>query len=65
MRHRGVDFDVRVGINKRQWVWVVHLAKPKQGEVIGARERAIIAAQRAIDAWCARNPTECETASAA
>ena len=65
MRHRGIDFDVRIGVNKRQWIWVVHTPKPMQGEVIGSKEWAIIAAHRAIDAWCGRNPTQCNETAAA
>ena len=63
MRFRGIDYDVKVGINKRQWVWVIHTPKPRQGETIGSHERAIAAAKRAIDAWCDRHPTECEPKS--
>jgi len=64
MRHRGISFDVKIGVNKRQWIWVIHTSKPRQGEVIGSKERATIAAHRAIDAWCARNPTECDEMAA-
>ena len=46
-----------------QWVWDVHTPKPKQGNVSGTRERAIVAAEKAIRAWCYKNPQQCEPLS--
>ena len=60
MRFRGIDFEIKVGINRSQWVWVIHTPTPRQGHVTGARELAVIAAKRAIDDWCDRHPQDCE-----
>jgi hypothetical protein len=65
MRFRGIDFDVKLGVGKSQWSWVVHIPTPRQGHVMGPRALAIAAARRAIDAWCDRHPEQCKPESTA
>ena len=65
MRYRGIEYDIKVGIGIKQWIWIVHTPKPRQGVAKGTRERAVIAARKAIDEWCARNPAECEEGTSA
>jgi hypothetical protein len=55
MEHRGVRYEIKVGIAKSHWVWIVHISPtPRQGSVEGTRQDAIIAAQRAINDWWRR-----------
>jgi hypothetical protein len=55
MEQRGVRYEIKVGIEKSHWVWIVHTSPtPRQGSVEGTRQAAIVAAQRAIDAWWRR-----------
>jgi hypothetical protein len=65
MRFRGIHFDIKIGVVKSQWIWVIHIPTPRQGHVVGPRELAITAAKRAIDAWCDRHPEQCEPESTA
>jgi hypothetical protein len=65
MQFRGIDFDIKAGIGKGQWIWVIHIPTPRQGRVTGPRERALIAAKRAIDEWCDRHPEQCEPKTSA
>ena len=60
MLYRGIQYDIKVGISRNEWIWLIHMPKPRQGVVIGSRNRAIFYAEKAINAWCARNPKECE-----
>jgi hypothetical protein len=65
MRFRGIDFDIKIGVGKSQWIWVIHTPTPRQGRVTGPRARAVTAAKRAIDTWCDRHPEDCEPESTA
>jgi hypothetical protein len=65
MRFCGIHFDIKIGVVKNQWIWVIHTPTPRQGHVVGPRELAITAAKRAIDAWCDRHPEQCEPESTA
>ena len=60
MLYRGIQYDIKLGISRNEWIWLIHTPKPRQGVVIGSRNRAIFYAEKAINAWCARNPKECE-----
>jgi hypothetical protein len=60
MEYRGIRYEVRMAAGPNQWVWDVHTPKPKQGNVSGTRAKAILAAKKAIQAWCYQNPTRCE-----
>lgn len=51
MQYEGVEFEVRNGLGQHRWVWTVHTPSPKRGVVLGKRERAIRAAERAITQW--------------
>jgi hypothetical protein len=65
MQYRGIQYDVKVGVRRHEWVWVVHTPTPRQGSVIGLRQGAIFSAERAIDRWCKSKPDDCETRPAA
>src|SRR3954467_13266915 len=42
MEHRGVQYEIKVGIEKSHWVWIVHISPtPRQGSVEGTRQAAI------------------------
>jgi hypothetical protein len=60
MEHRGIRYEVKKGIGKNEWVWLIHTPKLKQGKIAGDRDRAVYAAMRAIDHWCYRHPGDCE-----
>jgi hypothetical protein len=60
MQYRGISFDIKVSIERGEWVWVVHTPKPRQGKCEGTREHALLVAKRAIDAWCLSNPHDCD-----
>ena len=61
MQYRGITFDIKVSIERGEWVWVIHTPKPRRGTCSGTREHAFLIAKRAIDAWCLRNPRDCDT----
>jgi hypothetical protein len=56
MEYRGVQYDIKKGIERDEWVWVVHTPnnKPLGGRISGLRDEAVSAAIRSIDAWCKR-----------
>jgi hypothetical protein len=60
MQYRGIAFDIKVSIERGEWVWVVHTPKPRQGKLNGPRENAVRHAMTAMDAWCQSNPHACE-----
>src|SRR5947208_17048673 len=47
MLYRGIRYDIKVGIGIKQWIWIVHTPKPRQGDSIGSRQRAIYYAEKA------------------
>ena len=59
MLYRGIEYDIKVGIGVKQWIWIVHTPKPRRGDAIGSRQQAIYRAEKAIDTFCARNPEQC------
>jgi hypothetical protein len=59
MQYRGIEYDIRVGIGRNEWVWVIHTRKPRQGKSIGSRNTAVFHAEKAIDTWCTRFPEQC------
>jgi hypothetical protein len=59
MEHRGIHYDVKMGAGHNVWIWTVHTPNPKQGTVQGRRERAVAAAEKAINNWCSQRQAEC------
>jgi hypothetical protein len=64
MEYRGIKYEIKMATGLNRWVWTVHIPNPKQGNVSGTRERAILTARKAIQAWCYQHPTDCASASA-
>jgi hypothetical protein len=60
MQYRGIAFDIKVSIERAEWVWVVHSPKPQQGKFTGAREQGVRIARRVIDEWCLSHPRDCD-----
>ena len=60
MQYRDIAFDIKVSIERGEWVWVVHTPKPRQGKLTGPREAVVLHAKSAIDAWCLGNPRACD-----
>jgi len=58
MEHRGIEYHVRMGITRETWAWLVDIPKPKGGES-RSQISAMLAAKKAIDAWCRQNPALC------
>ena len=54
MEHKGVFYQIRIGIAREQWLVAIYLPDkklPKETTVVGTRRDAEIAANRIIDAW--------------
>jgi len=54
MEYRGVQYAIRIGINRGLWQLAVYLPdrkSPSERPVIGKRQDAEIAAHAIIDAW--------------
>jgi len=64
MEYRGIGYDVKIGTAKNQWVWTAHTPKARQGTST-SRALATFNAHKAIDAWCARHPEQCDPRPAA
>jgi hypothetical protein len=64
MQHRGIEYDIKIGVGPNVWVWTARTSKPKRGQAF-SRATAIVAAVKAIDQWCRNNPAECAPATAA
>ena len=60
MEYRGIEYQIKIGINKHEWVWFIRTSPTKQGKVSGPRDDAVYAAVRAIEQWCYQHPDECE-----
>jgi hypothetical protein len=60
MQYRGITFDIKVSIERGEWVWVVHTPQPRQGKCTGAREQGVRIAMKAIDEWCHIHPRDCD-----
>lgn len=56
MQYRGIAFDIKVSIERGEWIWVVHTPTPRHGKFKGTREQVMAVARHTIDAWCFRNP---------
>jgi hypothetical protein len=59
MEHRGIEYLIKIGINKHEWAWSIRTSPPKQGKVSGSRDDAVYAAVRAIEQWCYQHPDDC------
>ena len=59
MQYKGVRYQILARPGKNKWRWTVYLdiAKSKNGETSGPRQRAVIAARAAIDRWLRQNPS--------
>ena len=59
MEYKGVRYQILARPGKNKWSWTVYLgvAKSKNGETSGPRQRAVIAARVAIDLWLRQNPS--------
>jgi hypothetical protein len=52
MEHRGVRYEIKKGIERNRWVWIVHTSPiPREGSIEGTRQAAILAAERSINIW--------------
>ena len=60
MEHRGIEYQIKIGITKHEWAWSIRTSPPKQGKVSGSRDDAVYAAVRAIEQWCYQHPDDCE-----
>ena len=58
MQYRGIEYSVRAGLERTQWLWTAYPLpdKPIKGGVKGSKARADIAARQAIDRWLVKNP---------
>jgi magnesium transporter len=60
MEYRGIRYDIKQGIERDEWAWVVHTPKAKEGRISGSRDEAVSVAIRSIEAWCHRHPADCK-----
>jgi hypothetical protein len=60
MEYRGIQYDIKKGIERDEWAWVVHTPKPMEGRISGSRDEAVSAAIRSIQGWCKRHPADCK-----
>jgi hypothetical protein len=54
MEHKGVRYDIRIGIAREQWRVAIHLpgkGLPEERTVFGTREDAETTARSRINAW--------------
>jgi hypothetical protein len=54
MEHKGVRYEIRIGIAREQWLVAIYLPDkklPKERTVVGTRRDAEIEASSIIDAW--------------
>jgi hypothetical protein len=58
MQYRGIRYDIKKGIGRDEWAWVIHTPKRKEGRTNGSRDEAVSDAIRFIEGWCKRNPAE-------
>jgi hypothetical protein len=56
MEHRGIEYQIKIGITKHEWAWSIRTSPPKQGKVSGSRDDAVYAAVRAIKQWVLPTP---------
>ena len=59
MNYRGVAYKIRAQLEKNRWNWTIYPAAgvSLKGEITGPRQRAVVAAQQAIDRWLKKNPS--------
>jgi hypothetical protein len=59
VEHRGIQYEVKIGIVRNQWAWVIHTPpKLRRGNSTGPRDSAVLAAMKAIDQWYYKHPGE-------
>jgi hypothetical protein len=63
VEHQGIEYEIKRGIGRAEWVWIVHTSPSREGKVHGTRERAIYAAVQAIERWRHRRHDDRETPS--
>jgi len=51
MKHKGVRYEIRIGIASEQWLVAIYLPDKKLWTVVGTRRDAEIEASSIIDAW--------------
>jgi hypothetical protein len=56
MEYRGIEFEIKIGTQRDEWVWTVHTIEPKTVRVEGSRDWAVARAKAFINAWCRRHP---------
>jgi hypothetical protein len=56
MEYWGIRYEIKKGIERAEWVWVIHTDKPREGKVTGSRDEAVSAAIRSIQGWRKRHP---------
>jgi hypothetical protein len=59
MQYLGIKYEIKIAPGPNEWVWEVHIPKPRTGSVKGARERAVLAAEIVIRKYCREHPGEC------
>ena len=58
MTYRGIEYNIRIRPGANEWMWTIYPpdAKPIEGSVKGARQRAVVAVHDAIDKWLKNRP---------
>ena len=57
---QGIQYDIKKGIERDEWAWVIHTPKCREGRTNGSRDEAVSAAIRYIREWCKRHPADCK-----
>lgn len=52
MEHRGIEYQIKIGITKHEWAWSIRTSPPKQGKVSGSRDDAVYEAALFILTCC-------------
>jgi hypothetical protein len=60
MRFRGIDFNIKMTVERGVWLWEVQTPTPKEGRLTSTREEAVAHAKRIISDWCSKHSNRCE-----
>ena len=58
MEYNGIKYNIRMRAGPHEWTWTIYPPDSKaiDGSITGSRERAVVAAQAAIDKWLKNRP---------